>query len=413
MENKSKKISATKHIHTSTNKLSKNIMSDPNMIINPVALMESQEGFNSLGTQNQYTSPLETTLSNLRRKYVAAAGPHLGDDAFLMEYSSSFYSLDIDGDDVPKSLVEEDNDPMLEVIDTSKRGGLSYEQNISSSGYSRRLSTANLSTMGHRSSFVALPTGSSTLNKSTHRQQSTATLLLPADDRKQVKQPSSFLMNNELENLDINNRHTSSLASSSHAENLLASAPHLRHISSASAQMQGFHLNKSRNPISYIFGSRESTGGDTETNAYKASMAEYNTCISRDRTNVTVAKQLAAFVRVLSHEMSFEEYAAVEEEIFSHLLKLMHSIDLNERLAGVAGIDALIGVTSADEEMKSTKFAKNLSYAMKANNVEYLYLSGITKALGKIFLGSSNVDYVECEVIKAIEWLRKERSDRR
>jgi FKBP12-rapamycin complex-associated protein len=111
--------------------------------------------------------------------------------------------------------------------------------------------------------------------------------------------------------------------------------------------------------------------------------------------------------------MSFEEYAAVEEEIFSHLLKLMHSIDLNERLAGVAGIDALIGVTSADEEMKSTKFAKNLSYAMKANNVEYLYLSGITKALGKIFLGSSNVDYVECEVIKAIEWLRKERSDRR
>ena len=220
--------------------------------------------------------------------------------------------------------------------------------------------------------------------------------------------------------MDSTNRHKSGLASTSHAENLLACAPHLRLLSAASAEMQGGNFKSSRNPISYILfaSSNQSRSGEAtgenSANVNAASMADYGTCLARDRANRRVALKLAAFVRVLSHEMSLEEFAAVEDEIFSSILALMHSSDCNKRLAGVAAIDALIGVPSADEEKKSTKFAKNLSYGMKAANVDFFFLSSVTRSLGKIFLGSSNVDYVECEVIRAMEWLKtKERSDRR
>ncbi len=395
-------------------------MTDP-ISINPVARLEShpslsythQSTTNSTN-QNKYVSPLEKTLVDLRRKYVAAAGPQVGgvNDPFLMEYSSSFYSGDIDGEDESKKVAEEENEQNRLVMDSSRRG-ISRVQSTVVMPPSMNMS---------RSHSVNFTGRSSLLNNSSHR-YGTSTVFL-GTERNLPHRPIPLFNNSpnnstsEQESTHLPSRRRSGLASSSHAENLLASVPHLRHISPASTHMQGLQIKKSHNPLIYFLGSNyqtksRDTSRETPSNAYTASMAEYKACLDNDRANGVAATQLAAFVRILSHEMSLEEYAGVEEEIFSHVLALMHSTDPKERLAGVTAIDALIGVTSADEEKKSTKFAKNLSYAMKAVNADYLFLSGITKSLGKIFLRSSNVDYVEYEVIKAIEWLKKERSDRR
>lgn len=391
-------------------------MSDP-ISINPVARLEShpslaytQQSTTNSANQNKYVSPLEKTLADLRRKYVAAAGPQVGgvNDPFLVEYSSSFYSGDIDGEDESKKVAEEENEQNRSVMDSSRRGISRVQSTVVMP------SSVNMS----RSHSVNFTGRSSLLNNSSHR-YGTSTVFL-GTERNLHHHPIPLFNNStsEQESTPLPNRRRSGLASSSHAENLLASVPHLRHISQASTHMQGLQIKKSHNPLIYFLGSNyqtksRDTSRDTPSNAYTASIAEYKACLDSDRANGVAATQLAAFVRILSHEMSLEEYAGVEEEIFSYILALMHSTDPKERLAGVAAIDALIGVTSADEEKKSTKFAKNLSYAMKAVNVDFLFLSGITKSLGKIFLRSSNVDYVEYEVIKAIEWLKKERSDRR
>jgi hypothetical protein len=395
-------------------------MTDSNAKINtallePSLLASSSQNSAMSATQNSYISPLEQTLSDLRRKYVAAAGPQVGTGN-----TSSVYSGDVDFDDISKRLGEEETNKSWMMLD-KRRSAISNSQNLTS-GYSRCISTANLSVSNRSGTINGSPrTGS--------KRQTSGTSPLPTEKRN-LNHPSnasssllsgSFLDQESAAFMDSTNRHKSGLASTSHAENLLACAPHLRHLSAASAEMQGRNFKSSRNPFSYFFAStsqsnfsRETSGeGSASSNANAASMADYGTCLARDRANGRVALKLAAFVRVLSHEMLLEEFASVEAEIFSQILALMHSSDSNEALAGVAAIDALIGVPSADEEKKSTKFAKNLSFGMKAANADYLFLSGVTRSLGKIFLGSSNVDYVECEVIKAMEWLKKERSDRR
>jgi FKBP12-rapamycin complex-associated protein len=126
-----------------------------------------------------------------------------------------------------------------------------------------------------------------------------------------------------------------------------------------------------------------------------------------------VALELATFVKILANEMQLDEFAVVENEIFSSILNLMHSSDSNNRLGGVVAISALINVTSADEEKKATKFAKNLGHGWRANNADFQYLSAVTKAFGKMAVGNNSADYIECELPKAIEFLRKDRSDRR
>ena len=80
-------------------------------------------------------------------------------------------------------------------------------------------------------------------------------------------------------------------------------------------------------------------------------------------------------------------------------------------MAGVAALDALIDVPSADEEKKAIKFANTLSGGLRSANGNYEFLSSASKALGH--LSKKNIDFVESEITRALEWLRTERSDRR
>ena len=75
-------------------------------------------------------------------------------------------------------------------------------------------------------------------------------------------------------------------------------------------------------------------------------------------------------MRLLSDEMPQESYAAVESEVYAKVFALVHSkaVWADDRLAGVAALDALLTVPSADEERRAIRFGNNLSNALKGSS---------------------------------------------
>ena len=59
---------------------------------------------------------------------------------------------------------------------------------------------------------------------------------------------------------------------------------------------------------------------------------DYRTCLART----------ASVIRVMAHELSLEEFLAVENFFFLAVFALMHSKSLQKMLAGVAALDALL-----------------------------------------------------------------------
>ena len=82
-------------------------------------------------------------------------------------------------------------------------------------------------------------------------------------------------------------------------------------------------------------------------------------------------------------------------------------------MAGLAALDALLAAPSADEERKAIKFANTLSNGLRAAHGDFEFLSAVSKALGHMAKRTANVDFVEAEVTRALEWMRTDRSDRR
>lgn len=72
------------------------------------------------------------------------------------------------------------------------------------------------------------------------------------------------------------------------------------------------------------------------------------------------AVELSRLLRILSHEMTLEQFAAAEADTFKEIFKLMHSSVATKRYAGVTALDALIDVPSSDEDKKAIKLANNL-----------------------------------------------------
>jgi hypothetical protein len=68
---------------------------------------------------------------------------------------------------------------------------------------------------------------------------------------------------------------------------------------------------------------------------------------------------------------------------------------------------------SADEERKAIKFANTLSNGLRTAKGDFEFLSAVSKALGHMAKRTANVDFVESEVTRGLEWLQTERSDRR
>ena len=366
----------------------------------------------SMADQPPSSSPLSKLLADLRRKYAAAAGPQVGT---VMEYGVLPYASDIDVEDLARRMNEKDSE-----IQSSRLRETSQNIQYSQHGWQRPGKHRFIDHRMNGDSGGRVPAPSTTPPSSPNGKRQSVHNTSSGDvDQSQTRATTRRTSTKS------KLRRRSGLASTSHVENLLCSTPHLRHLSAASVDMEGRGtFSTSRNFLSHLLPSVQSSSGGssadsmaTSTSSKKSKgatsyMADYGISVAQSRANRQTAMDLASFVRVLTHEMN-EEFASVENEIFTSIFALVHSTDNHKRIAGVAALDALIGVASSDEEKKAIKFANNLSNGLRANNVDYEFLNAVSQALGRMAMGATNVDYVEFEITRALEWLRTERSDRR
>mmetsp|Transcript_20902 Transcript_20902/g.45314 ORF Transcript_20902/g.45314 Transcript_20902/m.45314 type:complete len:3366 (+) Transcript_20902:339-10436(+) len=208
-----------------------------------------------------------------------------------------------------------------------------------------------------------------------------------------------------------------------HIDNLLQTTPHLRHLSVASTDMSGAGVyDESKNVFAQLLGFKGKGGKSSAVDngagidsSSASGAVDYHTSLLRQRGNLRASLELASFMRLLSNEMPQDIFAAVESEVFSKVFSLVHSKALraDDRLAGVAALDALLTVPSANEERRAIRFGNNLSNGLKAAYADYEFLHAIARALGRMAMGAANVDRVEFEIGRSLEWLRSDRSDRR
>lgn len=214
----------------------------------------------------------------------------------------------------------------------------------------------------------------------------------------------------------LDSSRTERLESPQHAEALLLVTPQLRIISQASTDMQGTGGHSSKGLLGLILpvgGGSNSGGGSGEAGGSRTTASDYQANLVRDRANKQAAAELSSLLWILAHEMSLEDYGSVESEVFTAVFALVHSPTNERRMAGLSALDALIDAPSADEEKKAIKFANTLSNGLRSAHGDYEFLSAVSKALGHMATRTANVDFVEAEVIRALEWLRTDRSDRR
>jgi hypothetical protein len=199
-----------------------------------------------------------------------------------------------------------------------------------------------------------------------------------------------------------------------HAKALLLATPDLRIISQASTDMQGAGGVASKGLLGFILPSSASSGSAADGSGGPGGlMSDYRTSLVRDRANQQAAAELSSLLWILAHEMSLEDYGTVENEVFTAVFALVHSQDNKRRIAGLCALDALIDAPSSDEEKKAIKFANTLSNGLRSAHGDYEFLSAVSKALGHMATRTVNIDFVEAEVVRALEWLRTDRSDRR
>lgn len=212
-----------------------------------------------------------------------------------------------------------------------------------------------------------------------------------------------------------------------HAEALLHSTPQLRFLNPSSTNMQGTPgtaLSSTNvflsfmKPIMTPHDSKKKNNADDPSSALSGINShrtgnEYFNSLMRNRANKVAASELASLLWLLAHEMSSEDYGAVESDVFKLVFSLVHSSERDKKIAGLAALDALLSAPSADEEKKSIKFANTLSNSLRAAAGDYEFSSAVSQALGHMAMRTANVDFVEAEVARALEWLRTERSDRR
>jgi len=198
-----------------------------------------------------------------------------------------------------------------------------------------------------------------------------------------------------------------------HAEALLSVTPELRFIAPASTDMQGAGGGSSTHFLRFILPDNANGGISGDGSGNGGHLSDYKASLARGVANRQAAAELSSLLWILAHEMSLEDYGSVENEVFTAVFALIHSQDNWRRMAGLTALDTLIEAPSADEEKKAIKFANTLSNALRSAHGGYEFLSAISKALGHMATRTVNIDFVEAEVVRALEWLRTDRSDRR
>lgn len=136
------------------------------------------------------------------------------------------------------------------------------------------------------------------------------------------------------------------------------------------------------------------------------------------------AYQLRRVVARAARETSGETFGRFEDELYGALFRAVHhGSTLDERLGGVAALEALIGAPSAEPEGKGSKFADVLSSALRrccegdrpsgclrASDAQREFVTRCAAALGRLARRgpASSSAHVEVEVSRALEWLEDE-----
>ena len=201
---------------------------------------------------------------------------------------------------------------------------------------------------------------------------------------------------------------------SQHDKALLLATPELRIISQSSSDMQAVVGASSNGFLGFLLSNSSSNGSGLDGRRRSGGcMSEYQASLARGSANEQAAAELSSLLWIMAHEMSLEDYGTVENEVFTSVFALVHSQDNKRRMAGLSALDALIDAPSSDEEKKAIKFANTLSNGLRSAHGDYEFLSAVSKALGHMARRTVNIDFVEAEVVRALEWLRTDRSDRR
>ena len=133
------------------------------------------------------------------------------------------------------------------------------------------------------------------------------------------------------------------------------------------------------------------------------------------------AYQLRRVVARAARETSGETFGRFEDELYGALFRAVHhGRTLENRLGGVAALEALIGAPSAEPEGKGSKFADVLSSALrrccegdrpsgalKENDARREFVTRCAAALGRLARRgpASSSAHVEVEVSRALAWL--------
>eukprot|EP00956_Cyclotella_meneghiniana_P005863 scaffold7678_cov94-Cyclotella_meneghiniana.AAC.3 len=324
------------------------------------------------------TTPLDPLLKHLKKTYAASAGPKDVLGAISKEGMDRWLSPD-------------DGHCDGELEDWTGNGDVEEECN---------------STRAYEQS-----TGI-TIESFLHQQQQQSSIQLP----QQFDTTNSSLVDVAIPPIKLNKRQERRMpdfcyAPTTHVDNLLRTMPHLRHLSTT--DMKGLGIPESTNVFHKLI-MNATTQSNINNTDDSLENVDYPTSVLRQQANNRASLELASFLRILSNEMSHDKFITVESEVYSTIFSLVHSkTDRAERLAGVTALDALLSVPSFDQDKKTIRFGNNLSNGLKASTADYEFLHAVSRALGKMACSAANVDRVEFEIGRSLEWLRSDRGDHR
>lgn len=138
--------------------------------------------------------------------------------------------------------------------------------------------------------------------------------------------------------------------------------------------------------------------------------------IGKDESQRSLAAiEIKAHVEAAARELSLARFGAFESELYTSIFSyVVKGEGLVEKLGGILAIRELIDCTSASAEDKAIKFAQTLAHALN-DNTDYELIELVSAALGHMARNShvSHVDYVENELLRALDWLQGNQSHRR
>lgn len=134
--------------------------------------------------------------------------------------------------------------------------------------------------------------------------------------------------------------------------------------------------------------------------------------VENKREKATI--EIKHHVEAAARELSLERFGNFENELFQNIFSLLHGNNVDEKTGGILAIKELVECTSAAAENKVAKFAGTLAMVLKGTT-DFELIELIADTFGHMIRKSpvSQVDFVDSELHRALEWLRGEQPHRR